>query len=88
MANEEPGSISGHNRDIYHLLRGAFGQCISISKIVDFDVFDVVPIRNVHIAIDVAGTGACIGIWRSRLGDWAGSLKKSYKHMFVSNSRK
>ena len=48
-----PGSISGYDKDIYHLLCLAFGQHISISKVVDLDIFDVVPVCNVHITINI-----------------------------------
>ena len=50
-----PGSISGYDKSIYHLLCHAFSQCVSVTEIVDLDIFDVVTIRDVHIAIDVAG---------------------------------
>lgn len=49
-----PRRISGYDKYIYHLLCCAFGQCISISEIVDLDVLDIVAIRNVHVAIDIA----------------------------------
>lgn len=51
-----PGSISGHDKIIYHLLCRAFGQCISISEVIDLDIFDVITICNVHITVDIAGT--------------------------------
>lgn len=51
-----PGSISGHDKNIYHLLCRAFGQCVPISQIIDLNVFDVVAICDVHIAIDITGT--------------------------------
>lgn len=54
----EPGAISGHDKNIYHLLCGAFGQCVSITKVIDFNVLNVVPICDIHIAIDVARTRA------------------------------
>ena len=53
---KRPGKISGYNKCIYHLLSCAFGQCVSITEIVDLDVLDVVAVCNVHITIDVAGT--------------------------------
>ena len=53
---KRPGKISGYNKCIYHLLSCAFGQCVSITEIVDLDVLDVVAICNIHITIDVAGT--------------------------------
>jgi hypothetical protein len=40
--------------DIYHLLSRAFGQGVSISEVVDFDIFDVVTVCNVYVAIDFA----------------------------------
>ena len=48
-----PGSISGYDKDIYHLLCLAFCQHISVSEVVDLDVLDVVPICNIHITINV-----------------------------------
>ncbi len=49
-----PRRISGYDKYIYHLLCCALGQCISISEIVDLDVLDIVAIRDVHVAIDIA----------------------------------
>ena len=49
-----PGRISGYDKCIYHLLCRDFGQCVSITEIIDFDILDVVAVRNVHIAIDIA----------------------------------
>lgn len=62
----EDGSlgVSVDSKNIYHLLCGTLGQCVSITQIIDLDVFDVVPIRNVHITVDVAGARACVWIWR------------------------
>ncbi len=51
-----PGSISGHDKSIYHLLCCDFGQCISIPEVIDLDIFDVVSVCDVHVTIDVAGT--------------------------------
>ena len=48
-----PGSISGYDKDIYHLLRLAFGQHISISKVVNLDILDVIPICNIHVTINI-----------------------------------
>lgn len=44
------------NKSIYHLLCRAFCQSVSVPKIVDFDVFDVIAIGNVDLAVDVART--------------------------------
>lgn len=35
---------------IYHLLRVAFGQCITIPKVVHFDIFDEVPVLLIDLA--------------------------------------
>ena len=50
----EPGISVERNKSIYHLLSRAFCQCVSVAEIVDFDVFDVITICNVDLAIDVA----------------------------------
>ena len=47
-------SISGRDKNIYHFLCRAFGQCVTISQIIDFNILDVVAIRDVNFAIDVA----------------------------------
>ena len=59
-----PECISGYDKSIYHLLCGSFGQCVSISEVIDLDVFDVITVRNIHVPIYVtcarAGyTGRC-----------------------------
>lgn len=36
---------------IYHFLCGPLGQEVSVAQVVDFDVLDVVAIRNVHVAV-------------------------------------
>lgn len=38
---------------IYHFLCGPLGQEVSVAQVVDFDVLDVVAIRNVHVAVDL-----------------------------------
>lgn len=50
---------------IYPFLYGSFSQSIAISKIVDFNVFDVVTILLVYFAGD-----SLAGIGRRRLDDW------------------
>ena len=53
----------GYNtRSIYHLLRRTFCQCIAVAQIVDFDISDVVAVRNVHLTVDCACAIACC--WR------------------------
>jgi hypothetical protein len=61
-----------YNKDIYHLLRRAFGQCIAIAQIVDFDVLDIVTIGDINFAIEVACALACGG--RGGFGKWARGL--------------
>lgn len=39
---------------IYHFLRRAFCQCVSISQIVHFDVSDIVTVLDIHVAVDGA----------------------------------
>lgn len=53
-------------RSIYHLLRRTFGQCITITEVIDFDVFDIVAIRNIHLTIDCACAIECCGCSRRR----------------------
>ena len=38
--------------DVYHFLSGAFCQCVSIAKVVNFYVFDVVTICDIHVTIE------------------------------------
>lgn len=58
-----PGSISGYDKDIYHLLRLAFCQHISISKVIDLDVLDVISICNIHITINITRARARVRLW-------------------------
>lgn len=46
-------------RNIYHFLRRSFGQQISVSEVVDFYILDVIPVRDVNLAVDVACGLAC-----------------------------
>src|SRR5690242_2663733 len=50
---------------IYPFLYSSFGQSIAISKIVDFNVFDVVTI----LLVDLAGD-SLVGVDGRRLDDW------------------
>ena len=43
---------------IYHFLCGPLGQEVSVAQVVDFDVLDVVAIRDVHVAVDLV-RGSC-----------------------------
>ena len=71
----EPRSISGMSiKDIYHLLSGALGQCVPVSQIIDFDIFDVVAVLLVDIGFELAC--ALPGGRRSDLCDWALRLVK------------
>lgn len=58
-------NISSKARSIYHLLCRSFGQRISIPEIVDFDVFDIVAIGHVYVAVNLANTGTARGLWSS-----------------------
>lgn len=40
-----------NTRSIYHLLCRAFGQCVAISQIVDFNISNVVAVRNIHLTV-------------------------------------
>ena len=53
---------------IYPFLYSSFSQSIAISKIVDFNVFDVVTILLVRRVV----YGRC-GVGGRRLGDWRSS---------------
>lgn len=46
-----PGNISGYDRDIYHLLCGALGQSVAVTKVVDFNVLDIIAVGHVNVAI-------------------------------------
>ena len=59
-------SISGYDKDIYHLLSYSFGQCIAITEIVDFNIFYVIAICDIHLSINVV-RGRVRGGRRSRL---------------------
>ena len=52
-------------------MRRAFGQCITVSKIIDLDVFDIISVGYIHIAIDVARS---LGARRGRFRDGTCSL--------------
>ena len=39
---------------IYHLLCAAFGQCVPVAQIVDFNVFDIITILRVDFLIEWA----------------------------------
>lgn len=55
-----------YSKDIYHLLSGAFSQCIAVPQIVDFNVFDIVTIGDIDFAIEIA----CALASRGRRGLW------------------
>jgi hypothetical protein len=50
---------------IYFFLYGSFGQSIAVSKIVDFNVLDVVTV----LLVDLAGDGLIV-LGGRRLDDW------------------
>lgn len=52
---------------IYHFLCGPLGQEVSVAQVVDFDVFDVVAIRDVHVTVDLVR-----GSWGPRVGPCGG----------------
>lgn len=52
---------------IYHFLCGPLGQEVSVAQVVDFDVFDVVAIRDVHVAVDLVR-----GSWGARVAPCGG----------------
>jgi len=49
-----------NQRIIYHFLRRAFRQQIPIPQIVDFDIFNEVSIRDVHLAVDIRSGSTAI----------------------------
>lgn len=57
---------------IYHFLCGPLGQEVSVAQVVDFDVLDVVAIRNVHVAVYLVRCSCRSRVAaRGRLGaDW------------------
>lgn len=52
-----PGHISGCDKNIYHLLCGAFRQCVSVAQIIDFDILDIVPVCDIHVSVYVTRAG-------------------------------
>jgi hypothetical protein len=46
--------VEFNTRSIYHLLSRTFSQCITISQIIDFDVFDIIAVCDIHLTIDSA----------------------------------
>lgn len=54
---------SDKNCEIYHLLCAAFGQCVAISQVVDFNVFDVITILLVDF---IFGGRSSSASWRHR----------------------
>lgn len=55
-----------HQELIYHFLSRPFGQEVSVPKIVDFDIFDIVAVGNVHLAVDSTGSGRAAGVAGTR----------------------
>lgn len=53
LREQMPGSISGYDKNIYHLLCCSFGQCVAISEVINFNIFDIVSIRDIHISVYV-----------------------------------
>jgi hypothetical protein len=43
--------------ELYHFLSSTLGQRIPIPKIIDFNVLDVVAVRDVHLAIERGSSG-------------------------------
>lgn len=62
---------------IYPLLCGSFGQCVTVTEIIDFNVLDVVTILLVRLVADGRGR-----VGRGRLGD-----RRSGRLGGVSNGR-
>ena len=52
-------------------MRRAFGEGITVSKVVDLDVFDIISVGYIHITVDVA---RCLGSRRGRFCGGACSL--------------
>lgn len=59
-------SVQHKNKSIYHLLSRAPSQCISISQVVDLNVFDIVTVGNIDVSVDVACTLS--SRWRGHFG--------------------
>jgi hypothetical protein len=53
-----PGDISKKMTgvSIYHLLRRALGQGISIAQIVHFNVLDIISVGNINPVVELGGT--------------------------------
>lgn len=56
------------HRSIYHLLSRPLGQEISVTKVVDFNVFDEVAVGDVHLSIDRVGRVGRLGTTCRRSG--------------------
>jgi hypothetical protein len=52
---KEPGNISGYDRDNYHSLCRALCQRVAVPKVVDFNIFDIVSIGHVDVAVEFGG---------------------------------
>jgi hypothetical protein len=50
-------SVDINRRNIYHLLRRAFCQCVTIPQVVHLNVLDVVAVGDVDLTIDVITRG-------------------------------
>lgn len=62
---------------IHHLLSRAFGQCVSVSEVIDFDVTDVISVCDVHVAVDCSD-GACFhSCARGRRFHFGGTASRS-----------
>ena len=34
-------------------MRGSFGQCVAVTQVIDFDVLDVVAVRDVDLCVEL-----------------------------------
>src|SRR3569833_2548836 len=42
---------------IYHFLRGPLGQEVAVAEVVDFDILDIIAVRDVHLPVAGAARG-------------------------------
>ena len=45
------------SRVYYHLLCGSLGQSVTVTQIVDLDIFDIISIRDIDVLARALGVG-------------------------------
>ena len=70
-------SVEYNTRSIYHLLRRAFGQCITVAEIVDLNVLDIIPVVHVHLTVYMCSAIVCSSISDGWWGRSRGGLDRT-----------